>query len=407
MFDFNKAPKDALSYLQDKGYKLSFNYDEMQRQEHNHAFTVAKVTRLDLLNDIHNSLIAAMEKGTPFEQWKRELKPTLQKYGWYGKTEVTDPKTGEVKTINVDSRRLATIYNTNMRVAYAKGRYDQMMALPDSEYWRYVAILDGMTRPTHRALNGIILHRSDPFWKLNFPPNDWGCRCIVRAYSRAVIQAKGWKIHDGKNLPAGYAPHPDWAYNVGESYAKTETVYYQKAQKIYHKGTDEYNRKVFETMLDDLKYGLDKNSVKSMADDVSADKTTRNDKAVAGYIDLHTYDFLHTKNLTPSEPHIWLNKNELLHMLRESKEKAGKTLSADEIYRIPDMLNEPEMILYDTKENNVLYIYDSMTDNRMNKLVVFVNYMTGRGQKNIIKTSGKVPLKTIEVMIGSQYERIK
>lgn len=219
MFDFNKAPKDALSYLQDKGYKLSFNYDEMQRQEHNHAFTVAKVTRLDLLNDIHNSLIAAMEKGTPFEQWKRELKPTLQKYGWYGKTEVTDPKTGEVKTINVDSRRLATIYNTNMRVAYAKGRYDQMMALPDSEYWRYVAILDGMTRPTHRALNGIILHRSDPFWKLNFPPNDWGCRCIVRAYSRAVIQAKGWKIHDGKNLPAGYAPHPDWAYNVGEGYS--------------------------------------------------------------------------------------------------------------------------------------------------------------------------------------------
>ena len=217
--DFNKPPKDAYSYLKDKGYQLSFHYDEVQREQHNHAFTVAKVTRLDLLNDIHNSLIDAMDKGTPFEQWKRELKPTLQKYGWYGKTEVVDPKTGEVKTINVNSRRLSTIYHTNMRVAYAKGRYDQMIALPDAQYWRYVAILDGLTRPEHRALNGMIRHRSDPFWKLNYPPNAWNCRCSVRAYSREQMERRGWKITpEDAPLPAGYAPHPDWAYNPGLTY---------------------------------------------------------------------------------------------------------------------------------------------------------------------------------------------
>lgn len=219
MFDFNLPPEEAMGYLKNKGYKLSFNYEEMQKQEHNHAFTVAKVTRLDLLNDIHNSLIDAMENGKPFEQWKKELKPTLQKYGWYGQTEVTDPKTGEIKTINVDSRRLATIYNTNMRTAYAKGRYDQMMALPDAIYWRYTAVLDGRTRPTHRALNGTIRKRTDPFWSMNYPPNGWGCRCSVRAYNMADIQDKNWLVTpESSPLPAGYHPDPDWAYNVGESY---------------------------------------------------------------------------------------------------------------------------------------------------------------------------------------------
>jgi SPP1 gp7 family putative phage head morphogenesis protein len=216
MFDFSLKPEEALSYLQGKGYKLSFNYDEVKRDQHNKAFTVAKVTRLDLLTDIHNSLISAMEEGTPFEQWKRDLKPTLKQHGWLGETEAADPKTGEVKTINVNSRRLSTIYYTNMRTSYAKGRYDQMSALPDAVYWRYVAILDSVTRPAHRALHGMIRHRSDPFWTQNYPPNSWGCRCSVRAYQKEQLETNGWKITpESTPLPAGYKPHPNWSYNVG------------------------------------------------------------------------------------------------------------------------------------------------------------------------------------------------
>jgi SPP1 gp7 family putative phage head morphogenesis protein len=216
MFDFKLQPTEAIGYLKDKGYKLSFNYDEVKREQHNKAFTVTKVTRLDLLNDIHNSLIQAMENGVPFEKWKRDLKPTLKKYGWWGKTTVTDPRTGEIKTINVNSRRLSTIYYTNMRTSYAKGRYDQMMELKDAVYWRYVATLDSLTRPSHRKLHSTIRHRDDPFWIENFPPNAWHCRCGVRAYSLEELEARGWKITpEGTPIPEGYQPHPDWAYNVG------------------------------------------------------------------------------------------------------------------------------------------------------------------------------------------------
>lgn len=211
-FDFNLPPKEAIQYLEGKGLQLSFNYDEIMHESHHTSFTAAKVTRLDLLSDIHDSIVKAQRDGIPFEQWKKDLAPTLKKYGWWGQTSVADPKTGEPKDIYVGSRRLRTIFDTNMRVSYSVGRHKQMMALQDSVYWRYVAILDSRTRPGHAAKNGIILHRDDPWWRINYPPNAWNCRCKVRAYSMNDLKAKGWNVSEAahENIAS-----PDWAYDVG------------------------------------------------------------------------------------------------------------------------------------------------------------------------------------------------
>ncbi len=78
-FDFSLQPKAAIDYLNNKGYKLSFNYDELAPKAHHESFTVAKVSRLDLLNDIFTSLDDAAKNGKGFQQWQKELKPTLQK----------------------------------------------------------------------------------------------------------------------------------------------------------------------------------------------------------------------------------------------------------------------------------------------------------------------------------------
>jgi SPP1 gp7 family putative phage head morphogenesis protein len=227
-FDFNLEPKEAVNYLASKGLQLSFNYEEMMHEMHHKAFTVAKITRLDLLQDIHTSLIDAQKNGTTFEQWKKQLKPTLQKKGWWGKTEVINRTTGEVKNIYVGSRRLRTIFDTNMRVSYSVGRHQQLMGLPDSVYWRYVSILDSVTRPSHAGKNGIIKHRDDPWWKTNYPPNAWNCRCKVRAYRQDEIDAKGWEIHQGamENIA-----HPDWAYDVGAG-SSFEALYKKKLESM-------------------------------------------------------------------------------------------------------------------------------------------------------------------------------
>lgn len=221
-FDFNLPPKESVKYLEQKGYEITFNYDELLHEAHHKAFTVAKITTLDLLKDVHSSLVKAQAEGIPFETWKKNIKDTLISYGWYGKIEVIDPKTGEIKNINVNSHRLRTVFNTNMRTSYQVGRYKKMMSLEKEVYWRYVAILDSRVRPSHASLHGMVRHRDDPFWEKNYPPNGWGCRCKVQAYSEKQIKKQGWNIKSPEDkLPSVYkGPDKDWNYNVGAGATK-------------------------------------------------------------------------------------------------------------------------------------------------------------------------------------------
>lgn len=211
-FDFTLAPKDAIKYLEDKGYQLSYNYDELVGEIHHRVFTVAKVTRLDLLQDIHSSLFAAQKSGVRFEDWLENIKPNLQKKGWWGEKEIIDKRTGEVRTVRIGSRRLKHIFRTNMRVAHSVQRYKKMRALTKAVYWRYISALKPTTRDDHSRLHGTTLHRDDPFWHTNYPPNDHGCLCKVRAYTEKELTAR--KITIDPQAPKDIA-HPDWAYDVG------------------------------------------------------------------------------------------------------------------------------------------------------------------------------------------------
>ncbi len=71
------APEDAISYLEKKGFKIGWDWHETLDNAHSKAFTVAKVARMDLLQDIRQSLITAMQQGQSLEQWKASITPTL------------------------------------------------------------------------------------------------------------------------------------------------------------------------------------------------------------------------------------------------------------------------------------------------------------------------------------------
>ena len=209
-FSFNLPPEQNIKFLQQKKPKLSFNYDELMHEAHLKAFSIAKVTKLDLLSDIQDSLIKAQKEGKSFESWKKDIKPTLAKKGWLGKVEVTNEKTGEIITINVNNTRLKRIYNTNMRTANAQGRAKAQYALEGEIYLRYIALQDGLTRPSHLRMHGITLHRDDPFWERNYPPNGWNCRCVVRAYSKSECERQGFEISKTPPLPIA---SKDWSYD--------------------------------------------------------------------------------------------------------------------------------------------------------------------------------------------------
>jgi len=248
-FNFTTPPIDAIAYFKAKRPEFHFDYDEILHEAHNKAFTVAKITRLDLLNDIHSSLVDAMQRGQNFETWKKNIQPTLETKGWWGKTQAINPLTGEVKEITVGSRRLRTIYETNMRTSYAKGRYAAQME-SDAEYLRYDAILDQHTRPTHNARNGIILPKNDPWWSKNYPPNGWKCRCKVSSLTRFEMKRRNLTPYEG-TLPT--IADKDWAYHVGKTDTTLKT-YQDKVNALESKGFPKsFSDKAKEAYISDVK----------------------------------------------------------------------------------------------------------------------------------------------------------
>ncbi|MBP4542114.1 phage head morphogenesis protein, partial [Acinetobacter baumannii] len=158
---------------------------------HSKAFTVAKIARMDLLQDIRQSLITAMEKGQTLEQWKASITPTLQEKGWWGKKTVINPEGREQEVQLGSPRRLRTIYDTNMQSAFAAGRYKAMLAGAEARpYWEWRHITISNPRKQHVALNGRLFRFDDPFWNVAYPPSEWGCKCRVIARSAREVEGK-------------------------------------------------------------------------------------------------------------------------------------------------------------------------------------------------------------------------
>ncbi len=213
-FSFNNPPLDNIAFLMSKKGELHFDYDEIKFEAHQRAFTVAKVTQIDLLSDIQTSLENAFVEGQSYQSWVKELKPTLQKHGWFGKSvEVINPKTGEKKSIEVGASRLKKIFYTNARTAYAQSEARAGYKLPLSEYIRYVAILDNRTRHTHAQMHGKIAHRKDKFWEKNYPPNGWNCRCAVEFISKDEMIEQGFKEMSEIEKTLNFA-EKDWDYDT-------------------------------------------------------------------------------------------------------------------------------------------------------------------------------------------------
>ena len=192
---FKLPPALAIKYFKNKKNKLSWDWYEVWENAHKKSFTVAKVAREDILRDIRSSLDKALVEGKTFHEFQKEIKPILQKKGWWGDEIIVDSK-GNAEKVQLGSMyRLKTIYRVNMQSAYQTGRYEtQLDNVEDRPYWQYVAVMDSSTRPEHAELNELVFRYDDPFWSSFYPPNGWNCRCRVRALSDYKVKANKIKI---------------------------------------------------------------------------------------------------------------------------------------------------------------------------------------------------------------------
>jgi len=188
---------EAISFFQEKGLQLSpDSYRDVWAAAHVQAFTVARVTEMDLLEDIRKAVDKAIKDGTPLNAFKKDLIPLLERLGWFvpkgEDAEITLPD-GTVRK-RLTPWRLDTIYRTNLQSAYQAGRYRQMLEnAPNRPWWMYDAVNDSRTRPSHAAMDGKVYRFDHPIWDRGHPPAGYNCRCTLRALSDRDMKRSGKK----------------------------------------------------------------------------------------------------------------------------------------------------------------------------------------------------------------------
>lgn len=137
------------------------------------AFTVAGVKNFDTLQAIRDR-IADLPLGANWEDIKADIVPKLL-------PDFVDPDADEeTQSAQRDAadRRAELLIRTHGQQAYATTAYKIADAQREIfPMWMYQTLQDGRVRPSHAALDGIVLPCNDDFWKTHTPPWDWGCRC--------------------------------------------------------------------------------------------------------------------------------------------------------------------------------------------------------------------------------------
>ena len=188
-------PAQAVALLMARG-KLtrSYAWQDVWQDEHSVQFTISRLTRLDLLQTIHDSILRSVNGDLSRRDWMKDTEKLLTDAGWWGYKAVTDPADGEIKLTKFDPARLKLIYDTNTRQAYAAGLWERVerskKALP---YVRYMTRGDGRVRPAHQAWDNLTLPVDDDFWKTHWPPNGWRCRCRVMSMTKADFK-RGYSL---------------------------------------------------------------------------------------------------------------------------------------------------------------------------------------------------------------------
>lgn len=197
-----KSPKEATEYFASKGLKLTKTWRDLFSDIEKNVFSVAGVTKLDILQDVFDAVLNALKNGVPLTKFKEEIKSILAKRGYLPEeVNILDKK------ILTTPWRLNLIYRQNIQTAYMKGRKEQQLKnINNRMYAKYVGILDRSTRKTHAELQvwfeDKVVPLSHPIWKIIYPPNGFRCRCRVQTYTDAEVIKNGWTIVN--NPPMDY-----------------------------------------------------------------------------------------------------------------------------------------------------------------------------------------------------------
>lgn len=375
-FALGLKPAKAIEWLQAKGVTAE-SYRNLTASEIAKVYTIARITDLDMLNDIKQSMIKAADNGQAFADWRKDILQHLQNKGWLhpnghdGKV-IIDPTSGEVFGA---PRRLENIYRTNMQTAYSAGQYQGYMANIDSRpYWMYDAVGDHRTRPAHAAMDGLVYRYDDPFWATFYPPNGYRCRCSVIALSERDMQRDGKVLSQSgeHNLVETHKvynkkgdSYPTIAYKApdGSLHTTDRGFGYNAGRMNYRPNLDQYDRglahefakaemggaefkAVFKQLLEEFYEVKGRLKIDGKPDNAEKidirNKLSRQVKFAAGVLSKEVQQRTGLKRAT-----VWLSDDTLIKQV-DSRE--GQGFAEDYYAFLPEFLANPDHIIRDGRE---------------------------------------------------------
>jgi SPP1 gp7 family putative phage head morphogenesis protein len=216
---FNLPFQEAVDFFRSKGYAISpDSWRDVWQEAHAQAFTVARVTAMDVLVDVREGAQKAFDSGISLGEFKKDLIPTLQRKGWWkpeGENAIAIMPDGTVRK-RLTPWRLETIYRTNTQSAYATGRWKQIQEVKDRRpYLQYKAIMDSKVRDDHAAMNDKVYPVDHPIWDEWQTPAGFNCRCYLKSLTAKQVESRGLKVES--DIPKDLHPDEGWDYNKGKA----------------------------------------------------------------------------------------------------------------------------------------------------------------------------------------------
>ncbi len=176
MAEFLFAPtpnQAAIAFIASKPALSREVFDKLLPELKARAFTISGVHSADIVQHARDA-IAELPAGGDWNEIKGRIAPTLLPY-------FVDPNAEpevQKKQAEAADRRAELLLRTHGQQAYAVAQHDMLTEQTDLfPNWQYLTLGDDHVRPTHAALDGIVLPADHEFWKTHTPPWEWGCRC--------------------------------------------------------------------------------------------------------------------------------------------------------------------------------------------------------------------------------------
>lgn len=303
----------------------------------NEVFAAFKVHRMQ--NDMARLLLDSNGNLKPFEQWQKEVMP------------IASHQVGHW---------LRTEYDTAVLRAHQAADWQQFErekdVLPNLRWMPSTSVNPGKD---HMVFWGTVRPIDDPFWSQHRPGDRWNCKCDLSSTDDPVTEIPGFTTKDN--------PHPGLDNNPGKDgklFSDTHPYIanaYPGAKKAVKKLMGE---------LDAVREAEE--SVRDIIEQIETGYT-QGLSVMIGSLSADIKEFLLKEGIELLTDEVYMTDKQIQHALRTVKQKAGKSVTAEQLVAFPSLMGRCE-VYWDKQKRNIQFI--TRQGNEVQKFVVELNYRT-------------------------------